>query len=268
MTRSLFLIVLCGASCAFADQTKSKYSPSDNVVTTGEQLHRVSPPEENLSPEELERRGDALRGEKNYADAIDFYTLAISKGPSASIYNKRGIAKLQMLRLDEAKKDFERALKLDKKHPEAHNNLGAVLYSKKDYKGAIKHYKRAIDLARNASFYSNLGTAYFARKDYEKAQASYQVALEIDPDVFERQRGHAGTQLFTSNAIERGKYDYVIAKMFAARGDSERCLLYLRKALEEGYPVAKDIQKDEEFAMLRKDPRLKELIESKPVIIN
>lgn len=268
MARSLFLFVVMSALCALAQQPKSKYSPSDNVVTTGEQLHRVSPPEQNLSAEDLEKKGDELRGEKNYVDAIDYYSLAISKHPSASVHNKRGIAKLQMLRFDEAKKDFERALKLDKKHPEAHNNLGVVLYGRKDYGGAIKHYKQAINLARNASFYSNLGTAYFAKKDYEKAQANYQVALEIDPDVFERQRSNAGTQVYQPNAFERGKYDYVIAKMFAVRGETERCLLYLKKALEEGYPVAKDIQKDEEFAMMRKDPRLKELIESKPVVIN
>jgi tetratricopeptide (TPR) repeat protein len=265
MFRSLALILL---SAPFVVAQQPYYSNNDTVVTTPEQLHRVNPPDNNLSAEELEKRGDELRSEKNYPDAIDFFTLAIEKKPVAGLFNKRGLAKASMMRFDDAKKDFERAVKIDKTLPEAENNLGAMLYYKRNFGGAIKHYKKAIKLQRNASFYSNLGTAFFAKKDYEKAQANYQVALEIDPDVFERQRSRTGTQILAMTHEERAKYDYVIAKMYAARGDSDRCLLYLKKALEEGYPVAKDVAKDQEFAVMRKDPRLKQLIDSKPIVID
>lgn len=265
MFRPLALILL-GAPLAFTQQPY--YSNNDTVVTTPEQIHRVNPPDSNLSAEELEKRGDELRGEKNYPDAIDFFTLAIQKKPAAALYNKRGIAKASMMRFDDAKKDFERATKVDQNFAEAENNTGAMLYYRRNFGGAIKHYKKAIKLQRNASFYSNLGTAYFAKKDYEKAQANYQVALQIDPDVFERQRSRTGTQILAMTHEERAKYDYTIAKMYAARGDSDRCLLYLKKAMEEGYPVAKDVAKDSEFATLRKDPRLKELIDSRPLVIN
>ena len=268
MLRPLFFSIFLGALCAQAQQVPVHYSEDGNSVTTAEQLRRVPPPNESATAADLESEGDVLRAQKDYPDAIDYYSAAVAKAPSASIYNKRGIAKLQMLRLDEAKKDFEKALKLDKDFPEAHNNLGAVLYSRKDYSGAIKHYKKAIDKRQSASFYSNLGTAYFARKWYDKAQESYQQALQLDADVFERQRNAAGTQLYMANTVDRGKFNYVIAKMYAIRGDSERCLLYLQKAMEEGYPVAKDLAKDHEFAVLRDDPRLKELLRSKPITVN
>ena len=67
---------------------------------------------------------------------------------------------------------------------------------------------------------------------------------------------------------ERAKYDYTIAKMYAIRGDSERSLSYLRKAIEEGYPVANDVRRDKEFAELRKDPRLKEILDWRPPQLN
>lgn len=268
MLRSLFLFLCVSALCAQAQQVPVHYPDDGNTVTTAEQLRRVPPPNANSSVTDLESEGDMLRAQKDYPDAIDYYTAAIAKTPTASVYNKRGIAKLQMLRLDEAKKDFEKAIKIEKDYPEAHNNLGAVLYSRKDYSGAIKHYKKAIEKRPTASFYSNLGTAYFARKWYDKAQESYMQALQLDADVFEHQRNAAGTQLYMANTFERGKFNYVVAKMYAARGDSERCLLYLQKAMEEGYPVAKELPKDREFAAFRDDSRVKQLLASKPVTVN
>lgn len=268
------LRLMCSAvlliSFASAQHHNAGGRPSDenNVVATPEQIHRASPPPQDLSVDELEQRGDELRGEKNYTDAIDYYSLGIKKQPASKLFNKRGMAKVGLMRFADARKDFEKAVKLDKMNAEAENNLGAMLYYQRKFGGAVKHYKKAIALDPKATFYSNLGTAYFARKEYDKAQEHYQIALDKDPDVFERQRSRTGTQLIAMTLEERAKYDYVIAKMFAARGDSERCLLYLRKALEEGYPVADGIGKDKEFAVLREDPRIKELLASKPLVIN
>jgi tetratricopeptide (TPR) repeat protein len=240
----------------------------DNVVTAPQEVHRVAPPSADLTAQELENKGDALRGEKNFADAIDYFSAAIEKKASATLYNKRGMSKAGMMRFEDAKKDFEKALKLDKSFSEAENNIGAMLHYQRKLGPAIKHYKRAIALEQRATFFSNLGTAYFARKDYKKAQANYQTALQLDPDVFERQRSRTATQFAAMTPEERAKYDYVIAKMYASRGDSERSFLYLRKAIEEGYPVAEELKKDKEFAELRKDPRLKEILAWKPPQLN
>ena len=55
----------------------------------------------------------------------------------------------------------------------------------------------------------------------------------------------------------------MIAKMFATKGNTEQCLLYLRKAIEDGYPVAREIYNQAEFANVRKDPRFAELMSEK-----
>jgi hypothetical protein len=52
--------------------------------------------------------------------------------------------------------------------------------------------------------------------------------------------------------------------MFAVRGDADRCLIYLKKAMEEGFKVADNFGKDKEFAGFRKDPRFLALISHAP----
>ena len=119
----------------------------------------------------------------------------------------------------------------------------------------------------SASFHSNLGTALFAEKEYEAAMSEYARALQLDPDIFER-RSRGGVSLHMVNPDEIGRYDYVIAKMYATAGNPDRCLLYLRKALEEGYSGIKDVYKEREFERIRKDPRFVALMNSKMPQIN
>jgi tetratricopeptide (TPR) repeat protein len=241
------------------------FTASGDTVIAPSQLRQVAPPEETLTATELEIRADALRTQKAYADALDYYRAAIRKKESSALHNKAGISQLQLLRYDDAKKSFQRAVRLDKKNAEARNNLGVVYYIQQNYGKAVKEYRKAIQLNANSpSFYSNLGTAEFSRKEYQKASDAYLKALEIDPDVFER-RSNAGVQMHMTSPADRAGYHYTIAKMFATRGDAERCLLYLRKALEEGYPEIGKVYKENEFSGVRKDPRFTALMENKPL---
>jgi tetratricopeptide (TPR) repeat protein len=231
-------------------------------------MHRAEPPSAGASAEELERRGDELRTEKNYLDAIDYYEAAAKKAPaSASLLNKVGICHLMLQRLKEARKSFERSIKADKNYADAYNNLGVVFYAQRDYGKAIRRYEKAVALNSDAaSYYSNLGAAYFSRKQFDKAAVSYAKALELDPDVFER-ISRAGVQAQLPSPEDRARYDYVLAKLYAKNGSTERSLHYLRKAMEEGYKDIKDVYKDAEFAELRKDPRFSELMAAKPATL-
>jgi tetratricopeptide (TPR) repeat protein len=232
-------------------------------------LHRGEPPAPGATPEELEKRGDELRVEKDFLDAIDYYQAALQGSQNnASVLNKIGISQLMMQHYKEAKKSFERSIKADRKHADAYNNLGVVYYSRKDYNGAIKHYEKAIALKNDAaSYYNNLGAAYFGKKQFDKAIFNYSKAVEIDPDVFERS-SHAGVQAQLPSPEDRAHYDYVLAKLYARTGVPERSLHYLRKAMEEGYRDIKDVYKDNEFSALRKDPRFAELMAAKPTAIS
>ena len=242
--------------------------PPEQIQVGPPPLHRAEPPSEQANPEDLEKRGDALRAEKNYLDALDYYSAALAKKPNNSvILNKMGITELLIQRYKQAKKDFEHAIKADREYADAYNNLGVVYYIEKKYGKSIKEYGRAIDLHKDAaSYYSNLGAAYFSKKEFEKAVAAYHEALQLDPDVFER-TSHTGIAAQMSKPEDRAHYDYVVAKLYAKMGIPDRSLEYLRKALEEGYKNIGDVYKDAEFSELRKDPRFTALMSAKPPAI-
>ena len=205
-----------------------------------------------------EMRGDILMARKMYREAIDVYKPEALN--SAVMANKTGIAYHQLLALETAKKYYERAIKLNPQYAEAINNLGTIYYARKSYRRAISAYKKALRLTPDsASILSNLGTAYFARKNYDLAFASYQKALELDPEVFEH-RSTQGVLLQERSVEERAKFHYYLAKTYAKAGMTDRALLYIRKALEEGFKERQKFKEDPEFAGLRDNPEFKQLM--------
>lgn len=208
-----------------------------------------------------ELRGDIYMARKMYREAIDMYR----EGPNTAVLaNKIGIAFHQLLLLDTAKKQYERAIKLNPKYPEAINNLGTIYYAEKNYKKAIKYYKRALKCGNaSASIYANLGAAYFGRKDYKHATVYYEEALKLDPDVFEH-HSTFGTLMQERTIEERAKFHLYLAKMYAQSGKNDRAIIYLRKALEEGVKDRKKIPDMPEFASLKSSPAFKELLAENP----
>jgi tetratricopeptide (TPR) repeat protein len=207
---------------------------------------------DTAKPVTPEMRGDIFMARKMYREALETY----KTGPmdSAVLCNKIGIAYHQMLDLDNARKYYERAVKLRPDYPEAINNLGTIYYAKKSYRRSITQYKKALRLTPNsASILSNLGTSYFARKNYDLAYETYQQALALDPDVFEH-RSSMGILLQERTVEERAKFHYYIAKTYAKKGDVEHTLIYVRKALEEGFKEPDKFKKDPEFQLVRDNP--------------
>jgi len=238
-------------------------------------LHRAEPPAPGATAAELEERGDRLRTDKNYLDAVDYYRAAMKKGATTSpLMNKIGICEMMLQRFRESKKALERAIAIDHNHADAYNNLGVVYYQfgvfKKgdgNFSKAIKMYNKAIALSPDsASYYNNRGAAYFSKKQYEAATDDYATALKLDPEIFDR-TSRAGVQAQLPSPQDRARYDYVLAKLYARVGIAERSLHYLRKAMEDGYKEIGNVYKDNEFAEIRKDPRFAELMAAKPVSI-
>jgi len=251
-------LVIAGAS-AFAQVSQL------DQIQVAPPVRQVEAPSPTASVAELEKRGDELRSEKAYLDAIDYFNAALAKEPdNASIENKLGISELMLQRYRDAGKSFERAIRKDQKFSEAYNNLGVVEYERKKYRGAVKYYKKAISISSDSpSAYSNLGAAYFAQKKFELASQMYMQALKLDPMIFER-TSRAGIAAQMASPQDRAHYSYVLAKLYAQLGDSDHSLEYLRKAMEEGYKGVKDVYTDPEFATLRKDARFTELMKEKP----
>jgi pentatricopeptide repeat protein len=134
----------------------------------------------------------------------------------------------------------------------------------KNYRKAVSEYQKALAIHEdNASYHSNLGTAYFALREFPAAVNEYVRAMQIDPEIFEH-RSQTGIAAHMSSPEDRAYYSFVLARIYAKAGDLDRALEYLRRAMEDGYKGIDSVYKDQEFAMLRKDPRFAELMSSKP----
>jgi tetratricopeptide (TPR) repeat protein len=218
-----------------------------------------------LSPEE---RGDIFLARKMYREAIDTFREGSSNDPI--LHNKEGIAYHQLLQLDQALKEYQRAVKLKPDYEEAINNIGTIYYAKKSFRRATTWFARALALApddsKSASVYVNLGSAWFSRKNYERAQGAFQTAVRLDPEVFER-HGSFGVMMQERNIEERAKFHFYLARMYAKSGRNEMALQYLRKAFEEGFRDKQKVTDAPEFSRLRDLPEFKELLKLEPRVL-
>lgn len=257
---SRLILAAVGLSCTLAAQQTSVPDSSLRAsAAPGTRAVGATDTPTTITPE---LRGDIYMARKMYREAIDMYR----QGPADSpvLANKIGIAFHQMLQLDLAKKNYERAIKLDPKYSEAINNLGTIYYAQKSYRRAIGLYKRSLRYSQPAaSVYANLGAAYFARKDIKEAMKWYEAALQLDPDVFEH-HSTFGTLMQERTVEERAVFHLYLAKMYAKSGAEDRALIYLRKALEEGIKDREKIPAMPEFASLKKNPEFKQLMLENP----
>ena len=244
-------LALCSASClalcGFAEQLQSMPSPS-----APQPLSTVS-----AKASSQEMQGDLLMVQHRYVAAITAYQSVPIQ--TAVVLNKTGMAYHHLFALEEARKNYEAALKLDHHYAEALNNLGAVYHGERDYRQAEQSYKRAIKYAPQiAVAYCNLGTAYFADHRFKQGIKAYQKAYAVDPKVFNP--GDTSMVESGSSAEQRVALNYSMAKLYAKAGKQQEALEALRKALDCGFKDRKRLFGDAEFASLRQTPEFQRLL--------
>jgi tetratricopeptide (TPR) repeat protein len=253
------------AQTATQDNTQNSAPPEVGLQDPQPEVALL--PLDTSTAAQLETQGDNLRARSLYLDALDSYRAAIRKQPSATLYNKLGIAYIQLRRPTDALEAINHAIHLQKNYADAWNNRGSVYYIQSDYRRAEKDFEHAIKLNdQNASYHCNLGSAFFNRHDIVKASREYQIALKQDPYVFERS-SKSGIAALMGKPGDHAEFEYIMAKLFAQNGDSSDALIHLRKALEEGYKNINNFYKDQEFATVRTDQRFKDLMAQKPEAI-
>jgi tetratricopeptide (TPR) repeat protein len=264
------------SSCAFAQLSPSSNAPQGSQIQDVRKVSIIDPAKLNeMSVVQLEGLGDEMRGNKEMLQAVDCYEAALRKTPrSAVLYNKIGMAYLAIREYPKARKALSKSIKLDKKYPEAYNNLGAVWYAEAFINGkkksedkiqkAVKYYHKAIGLNDlYASFHSNLGTAYLDLKEYEKGIAEYRKAYSLDPGIFDR-NSKTGIAARFSSPEDLAEYNYYMARLYASNGETDKALLCLAHAMENGYKGIDKVYKDTEFAKLREDERFTVLMAKRP----
>jgi len=212
-----------------------------------------------------EQMGDLYMIRKEYREAGELYKRLADENPKSAVYyNKLGIALHQQAALTMALKYYERASKLDPTYADAQNNIGTIWYQRKKYGKAIRAYQRAINIRSDmAVLYSNLAYAYFEDRKYDRAMTAFRQTLTIDPQFFEHNGSRTGSVLQDRSVNDRGKFYYLLAKSFAEAGNVDRCLIYLRKAKDEGYKELAAAKTDPAFSAVLKDPAIQEVFAPK-----
>jgi len=213
-----------------------------------------------------EQLADLYMARKDFREAAFSYKRLADQYPQNPVYlNKLGIALHQQAALGAALKYYERASKVDPSYADAQNNIGTIWYQRKKYGRAIKAYQKAINIRNDmAVLHSNLGYAYFGDKKYVQAISSFRQALALDPQLFEHSNSRNGSILQDRSVGDRGRFYFLLAKSFAEAGNLERCLIYLRKAKDEGYKELSAVKTDPSFAAALKDPAIQEVLAPKP----
>jgi Flp pilus assembly protein TadD len=97
-------------------------------------------------------------------------------------HNSRGIELADRGWLDEAIKEFKKAIDLDPNSAHAHDNLATVYSEKKLYREALKEYLTALELEPDsATAHYNLA-CFLATHGQEMAVDEYKEAIELDPE--------------------------------------------------------------------------------------
>ncbi|MCB9502095.1 MAG: tetratricopeptide repeat protein, partial [Deferribacteres bacterium] len=144
-----------------------------------------------------------------------FYMQNLTKRQVIGVFlNNLGNCYRRAKMLQEAHDILQAAITIHPGHPEAHTNLGNVLYEMNNTDAAILEHKRALQLYPYlAEAYTNLGSVYDAKGMIDEAQKAHLNALEIRPDL-------TGAYINLGNIyLKKGDYK-------AALGEYEVALFY------------------------------------------
>jgi tetratricopeptide (TPR) repeat protein len=218
-----------------------------------------------------------------WADAATQFQKVIELKPDhLRAYNNLGAVYQQLGRYDDAIRVFSDSLRR-KPTPQAYSNLGTCYYSLGRYADAASAYESASRLVPTKYIYwLNLGDALRWLPDskaraadaYNRAIARARADIGVDPKDYPAHAALANCLAKTSHGSEAKKeiaialqadptktsYAYQAAIVANARGDAKETAAHLRKAIELGYNAG-DLQRDPEFANLRKSDIFQQILQ-------
>jgi serine/threonine protein kinase/tetratricopeptide (TPR) repeat protein len=187
-------------------------------------------------------------------------------------YNNLGAAYEQMGRYDEAIRLFTRSISITPTD-QAYSNLGTCYYFLGRYTDAAAAFLKATQLSpKKYSYWANLGDAYrWSAGTDSRAAGAYDQAIKLAQDELRLNPANAGVRARLAECLaKQGRSAeaaseltkalatdssnvgimYRAAIVENARGDTEKAVNWLRKAIRAGYD-RNEVERDPEFALLR-----------------
>jgi Flp pilus assembly protein TadD len=157
------------------------------------------------------REGAFHFARRDYQESVRFFSDAIAKDPRIHLaYISRGAAYVKLDRLQDAQKDFEKAVELVPGDAKSHHFLGLAHLQRGDRESARREFDRAIELD------PGYGVAYFSRGTTRSEMG------DVDGGgkdmAFAARLGEANLQAFADDHnIWRTRYDKVLAELTGER---------------------------------------------------
>ena len=168
----------------------------------------------------------------------------------AHAHDSLGDVYYQRDQLDEALAEYQTALNLEPFHPRALIQVAATYEKAGRYRAAIAQLQRTVEILPDFDWtWMYLGDLYHSRGNYEEALQAYQRALAIDPTNIDAKVG-LGLTYAAMRRIEEGEqianelldlsskpreenadYLFLVAMLDRARGDHEKAITSLEKAM-------------------------------------
>ncbi len=147
----------------------------------------------------------------DFAGSIRHFGDAIEQDPGCHLaYVSRGAAYVKLARIEDAQRDFEKAVELKPRDAKSHHFLGLAHLHRGDRDAAERAFDRAIELnPRYGVAYFSRGTARSEKGDVDRGGKDMETAARL---------GEANLQNFADNHnIWRTKYDKVMAELDGER---------------------------------------------------
>jgi Flp pilus assembly protein TadD len=228
--RPLTGFLLTGALCVAGAQGQATSNTQGSKGTK----QRVANPLNDL----LDEARQDIDKQDFQAAIVPLQKFLAEKGDFAYAHFQLGYAYTGLQKSKEARGEYERAMLLDPKMPEAALNLGILLLNEEP-SAAVAPLQRAVELLPTQSRPRTLlGLAYEKSGDFKNAASAYEGALALDPKDSETSLHLAQLYLRQNRAADaEGKFRAVLS----SEPESQVALVGLAQSLEiEKSPEAAD----------------------------
>ena len=173
-------------------ESKGWQNAVDGVRKAVCEMQSQAKPSPNITPEEIEtlaflafHRGNFMMILGQIDEALKDYSRAIELSPNnAAAYTNRGIIYSEKGEFDLAIKDYFSALKINPDSTNAYNNRGNAYTNINEIDFAIQDYTKAIQLKPDfACAYTCRGLAYIRKNELDLAISDLNKSIELDPEL-------------------------------------------------------------------------------------
>lgn len=123
---------------------------------------------------------------KNYEEACKIYEELLKEHSSAELHNNYGLALFYLDRYEDALREFEKAIEIDREFSLPYINMGLIYLNKGEYEKAIDSLNHALKFdSGNPEAHYNLAVSYYRLEKKKEALTHYEEFIKQGGDEYQ-----------------------------------------------------------------------------------